>query len=374
VNKLIIIGILVFAFGKCDFLRANTITIESIDSLNDVCFDVGKSDPEASFQMASDILQRAENLGYVGGQMTALCRMGRAVYKRNKLDSALYYYDLSEKLFSRKGSDSIFLAKTYVYQGLVNKKMGNLDLAASKYQAAYYVAKSAGNVGLMSSCLINSSNIYITKEEFKEAHILLNDALRSFSPDNLEKIGLVHLSKGNIFDLQERYQDANEAYKKALVCFQKTLDSLGIAKSLLNLGNIFLKTDQPDSARYYYDQTHTIAEEHDFHGILAKTYQNKGEHFYQANSIDSAFIYFTKSIESNELSGSVADLSLAYERLGDIYLLRGSFAESLNNYLVAFNSSEDLSDYSQLKDLTYKISASYSADIRIVFLIVRKVH
>ncbi|MFK7787334.1 MAG: tetratricopeptide repeat protein, partial [Crocinitomicaceae bacterium] len=274
-NKIIIIGMLVFAFGKCDFLRANAITIEVIDSLNDVCYDVCGSDPDASFQMAQNILKRAEKIDYVGGQMTALCRMGRAVYRQNELDSALHYYDLSQQLFLEKGtdSDSLFLAKTYVYQGLVNKKKGNLDLAASKYQEAYYIAKGCGDEELMSYCLINSSNIYITREEFKEAHLLLNDALSSFSADNPENIALVHLNIGNIYDLEERYRDASDAYRKALFRFRKAKDSLGIAKSLLSIGNICLKKDQPDSARYYYNQTHKIAVKHQFHGVLAKTYQ-----------------------------------------------------------------------------------------------------
>lgn len=349
--------LVLFLLGVVNLSKANSIA--DVDSLNDLSYDLGSSYPDSAFALAKKSLLYAKKIGYVQGQMTAHCRLGRIVYKSGDLDSSLHYFNQAEQTFSRWGKDSIFLAKTWIYQGLVNRKLGNLDVALNKYVMSYALAQSQNDEVLMGSCLINASNILKSQGKYESALNYLHKAVENFADTSYNEVGSIHLNIGNIYEIQNRNADALISYKKAFQNFNELDDKHSLTKVLMGIGNLLLDSETPDSALYYYDQSYDVAEKNNYQEILAQLSQNKGEYYFANDQLDSAKVYFSNSLLIKEGNRNNSNLSLTLERLGDIYIAENKVKKAKNQYLASYQYAGSLEDYFQLKDITYKISSTY---------------
>ena len=331
-----------------------------VDSLNDISYDLGNSFPDSAFKVGEKSYHIAQNIGYTNGEITALCRMGRIVYKKGLLDSSLYYFTKAENLFSEKGKDSIYLAKTLVYYGLVNRKLGKLDLAIENYETSYSIATLLKDELLMGECLINISNLFKSKGEYKNALEFLHQALEKFSNHNYDQLGLVYLNIGNIQDIQNRFDKSLKSYNQAYSNFKQSNNIYSIAKCLINIGGIHLSLNNIDSSFHYYDLAYSISIDNGFKSLEAKVDHNKGELFLINNNLDSSLFYFQKSLATKLKNNNLNGQAINYERIGDINILKNNVEEGLSNFILGYTISRALQEHSELLRITNKISSAYA--------------
>jgi signal transduction histidine kinase/tetratricopeptide (TPR) repeat protein len=342
-------------------INAQTVNRFTVDSLNDASFDLANSDYSSAFRIAKRSFHFAKKLGYINGQMTALCRMGRAINKSGDIDSSLYYFDRAEKLFYSKGKDSIFLAKTWIYMGLIYTKQGKSNEALEKYYDSYRIANSEKDEAIMGSCLINISNLLEAKGEYKKSLRFLNQALHHFSKSNYDELGSIHMNIGNLHEIQGRYKEAITAYKKANELFPKSKNDFSTAKCLMNIGNIYLHLGKINQALNYLNVASLISENNGYQEINAQVFQNKGEVFLLKKDLDSSLFYYLKSLAAKKECHIQTGQSISLERIGDIHFMKNQPEKALSYYLSSYALNNDLKSPLQLKEITYKLSNTYAS-------------
>jgi two-component system NarL family sensor kinase len=352
--------LIAFVLATVYTTSAQTLNRFTVDSLNDVSFDLANSDYSSAFRIAKRSFYFAKKTRYVNGQMTALCRMGRAINKSGDLDSALYFFDLAEKLFYEKGKDSIFLAKTWIYKGLIYWKQGKSNLALKKYYASYRIANAQKDEPIMGSCLINISTLLESKGEYETSLRFLNNAINHFSKSNYDELGSIHMNIGNIYELQGRYNDAISAYKKANALFAKTKNDFSMAKGLMNIGNMYLHLNKVNQSEYYLTKASIVSQTNGYSEINAQLFQNIGELFLLKKELDSSLVYYLKSLDAKQKFNISSGQSISMERIGDVYFMKKQPKKALRYYLTSYSKKSESSSL-QLKDITSKLSNTYAA-------------
>lgn len=333
--------------------------IQTVDSLNEESFNLGSSLPDSAHSLGMMALNLAKNSVYTEGEMTALYRIGRAYFKKGDFTSALSWYNRSEQCFLKNSLDSIFLAKTYIYQGLALFRLGKLEQAHAKYDQSYMIALRRKDYSLLGQNLINISSLLIEQAKFTEALKFLHQALSHFPKSETENLGKIHLNIGNIYESQGRLDDALREFRKSQSLFVESKNLFSESKSVLSIGNIYMRKYQLDKANRFFRYALNLAEKNDFEGIEGVIYYNLGELYFQRKSIDSAEFFFDKSLTIKKESLSTTHQSLIYERLGDICLLNLEPIKALDNYLVSYDLTKNYSDQIQLANITEKLAGSY---------------
>lgn len=341
-------------------INAQVIKQSTVDSLNDISYDLANSDYSSSFRIAKRSFHLAKKLDYVDGQITALCRMGRAINKSGNVDSSLYYFDNAEKLFHSRGEDSIFLAKTWIYKGLIYTKKGKSDLALKKFYDSYRIARSANDETIMGSCLINIANLLESKGEYEVSLRFLNKAFCHFSKSNYDELGSIRMNIGNIYEIQERHQEAILSYERAHHFFLQSKNEFSMAKCLMNIGNIYLHLNKPNYSLLYLNKASSISEANGYQEIKAQLFQNKGELFLLKKDLDSSLFYYLKSLETKKECNIQLGQSISLERIGDIYFMKNRSEKALHYYLLSYSMNNNLKSPLELKEITNKLSNTYS--------------
>lgn len=332
-----------------------------IDSLNDLSYDMGSHNLNASYKLGLQAYKLAQEIYYKEGEITALYRIGRVFNKRGSLDSAQVYYRRAELLFSNSRIDSIYLAKVYIYQGNILRKQGKLFLAKEKYRFAIQIGQQANQSQLVSQALINLSNTYKSQGDYKNALQTLFKSLDYSKKETWDESGLIYENIGNIYHLQKRNKSALEMYRRALTQFTSSNNKYEISNVFLNLGNLYLEKEPGDSALHFYKSAITIAESGNFHYILAKAYHNMGILHKNKNELDTSQHYLLYSLQIQKSNNRISGLPSTYKALGDVLTLKKSFKESIDYYLKGLEVSNTTGEILVSKSITTKLSMAYSA-------------
>ena len=332
-----------------------------VDSLNDISYDIADTFLDSAFVVALKAYDLAKREKYLEGEMTSLCRIGRVYLKKGQLDSSLHYFNLAEIIFHPTQADSLFLIKTYIYQGIIQNELGNIDEAINIYKKTFKIALEINEVQYCGQSLINVSNLYKSKGNYEEALKSLHQALEYIDSSNLQYVGSINNNIGNIYQLQGRVNEALKAYYNAYENYTDASNLYNSTNVLVNLGNIHLEEIQLDSAEFYYNKALQIANEKGYEVLKSQIYHNKGEFHFLKNQRKKSKQFFIKSLEINREQNGTKGLSNTLERLGDLLRLENMQEEGLVYYLESYSISSKSNNFLQLRDISNKISDVYLA-------------
>jgi signal transduction histidine kinase len=161
-----------------------------------------------------------------------------------------------------------------------------------------------------------------------------------------EKIKWWLINIGNVYYTEEMYADALTYYFDALKLFNQSenkSDTIGIAVTYLNLAMVYEKTNQIDSATIYYHKSMQVCDLiHDYYRKTNASIHLSNMHL-SINNFDSAKYYLTKAEEYNRLTSEQDLLHTIREKEGDYYAKIGEYDKALEYY-----------------DLSVKIAASFN--------------
>jgi len=332
--------------------------IKQVDSLNNLSYDIQNVD--SSFNLAQQALDISKGLSYSEGEITAYLRLGRVLYIKGNLDSALGYINIADSVFTHKKIDSAFLAKILIYKGLIYKRLGRIKWAIDMYKLSYQIAKSKSDTALLVDCLINQSNLHKLTGNYEGALEALYSALDYLSKDDFKYLVSVNINMANILDLQERRTKAMSFYTKAYENSCAISDSFSISKCLLNIGNVLLKEGEYDRSKITYQKALQISEANEYYSIVSLIYQNYGELYRLWGKDDSSYAFFNKSLRLQQKLNSSQEQSKTYERIGDYFSIKNNFVLAISNYKNGFSYALAYQDFLRLSSLSGKLSNAYS--------------
>lgn len=310
------------------------------------------------FEKARDYLIRAENEGkqLLGAEHP---QMGRIYYHwayfhywlEDYPDSAFYFMqksiELREKALTPDHPD---LAKSYHGMGSMYRFMySNYFKAASYYMKAVKIKEAndpestslANTYLFLGQALYNLNDPYASLPYLKAAYRIYN-ANPKYDPAFKERIVT---SLGNVYYYLKDFSQAALYYKESMEIKSKTNDDpTDMLTPLMNLGIAYIDAGNYDLARNILYKSLKINSPD---GVIADSaeqsyiYSNIAILHYALDHLDSSLFYFRQSIEvHNQPIANKPLIAESYTSIGEIYLKKNEFEESLQSYQLAIETLE----------------------------------
>ncbi len=318
------------------------------------------------FEKARDYLVRAEHacrllLGPAHPQMGKIYyhwAYFHYINKNRKPDSALFFMQKSVKIRKNTLSpDDPDLAESYHGMGSMYKFMFNNYREAIKYYSKAVKIKEAccsESPDLAYSYLYLGQTLYSLDDAYAalpylKAAYRIYDANPQHNPGRRKR---AITSLGNVYYYLQDYPNAILYYKETIEFTRtKSNDPSDMITPLMNLAMAYIDAEKFDLAK---EILYKLISLNSSNGAIVDSvdqsfiFADLAIMHYSQNNVDSALYYFKNSIEVNSRPESEKPLiSRSYSSIGDIYLGKNMFQESLQNYQSAIESLEGKSDYSE---------------------------
>jgi len=133
-------------------------------------------------------------------------------------------------------------------------------------------------------------------------------------------------------------------------------DKNTISNSFFNIAVIQYKTDEYDSAMYYYKKADKYCNEN---VLRSKIYDNIGDLYRDLSLYDSSLIVLNKSLHLKETLGDRSSVANSYNSIGNVYLRMLKYDEALSNYKLSLEIRKAENDEEAIAALLNNIGTVY---------------
>lgn len=147
---------------------------------------------------------------------------------------------------------------------------------------------------------------------------------------------------GNIYIRKENYPKALEYHQRSLK-IEKEIDNIeGVASSFSTIGIIYSEQDNYPKALDYYQRSLKIQEEIGDKEGIAASLGNIGFNYKKQGKYSKAMDYYLKSLTIREEIGYKQGIALSHINIGTIYIEQGLFNKATTQCQKSLNLSEEL--------------------------------
>jgi tetratricopeptide (TPR) repeat protein len=237
----------------------------------------------------------------------------------NEPDSVIYYSEKALKL-SLRHNYLLGQAESYNARGVGLRDNGQIPEALESYRLGIAIAK---------------------KYQFTQVHS-----------------GLL-LNKGNCDESLGNYVEALEDFLGSIRLKEQLKDSLGIAKCLNNIAQVYSRQSKNEQALIYFRKSLAMKIALGDSGSIAKTFNNMGVIFNGLNQYDSALKYMNLARDFYTLKGSEGDVARSLGNIGWTYDLMGAKDTALSYYLQSLSILRDRGDVYDITVTKINIGSLY---------------
>lgn len=250
-----------------------------------------------------------QSIGLADSTGFTLIDIGNAYYRQEIYNIAEEYYKKSIIIFTKRKIPT-GLSVAYNNLGIIKRRNNDLDSALFYFDKGLQNRKILGDYFLIAHSYQYIGNVYALQQQYEEASEYLSQALITLEKASGKETSHKHLkadiyeSFGNLYKAQDRYDKALEYYERAITFLESDFpDPIYINSALLKASN---------AALYLKD-------------------------FKRAST------YAQKSLHLTDSLGLLAEEYKVYLLLSDLYEQQKNFKESLYYSQLAYKSSEALS-------------------------------
>ena len=245
--------------------------------------------------------------------------------------------------------------------GEVYQKQGLFARALATYDSVLQIRQNMDqniprNRTRLARAHLNLASVFIDVREYLQARDHLQIAYAIFKEEeDLSGLGKCSILLGNVAFFQSDLEEAEVIYKNTLEAYTEFLEPVDQAKVLRNLGSVMMRKGDTGKASEYYRQSEPyFAVSRDSH-LMASIAYERGNVFIQSDQLDSALYYYANSGRLLA-EGDLQTATLLYAQLAEAHLEKGDSATALaflQKYQEAFqglsNAERDVIHY-QLKE------------------------
>lgn len=225
-----------------------------------------------------------------------------------------------------------------------------------KTQMKYYIYSSVIYILLLASCTNNDNYIQQQDIDFVESfktpnknkHLAIIDSVLKNGKYNEGRTALLHLKKGTLLSILERYNKSIVALETALIVFKKNEDKKHLTKTYWMLGNAnaflsnkVLSNKQLLTALQYSQEINDKKSEANIYGSLSQIH-------YLFNDFEKSINYTNSAIQIYETLKDTLGLSSTYNNLAIIYKNIGNYDDALNYNIQSLELNIALKDSSAI--------------------------
>jgi len=260
--------------------------------------------------------------------------------KRGEIDSAFYYLN--------KGLD---ISKKYDnYNGII-KSLNSLALytyykkdyqsALQLYKDGLLVVDNVSNLETVIMLYNNISMLYKSIGEYDVAIEFYHKAIQLCEEtNNLKGSGIVSSNLGLIYEKQGKHSRALEYLNKSLEIRRARKNLVGESIVLNNLGVIYEGIGEYEKALEYYNQSLKIKQQINLNSGVAKIYNNIGIIYKILGKIDSAHFNYNKSLALSREFNDRTGVSHTYTNIGILYKQEFNYKKAIQYFIEAARIAE----------------------------------
>ncbi len=323
-------------------------------AMADISFYYRNLDVDSGIYWGKQGFQLAKQVGLFNNAARSLNSTGNNFVNKGEYDSALYYFNQSEK-FYLMNNDSVSLSATFNNKAIVYDRQGNPEMALTQYQLAADVNEKFKNYKSLANTLENIGNLY--RRSLKRYDDALLYTYRSL---NIRKQTGDSVSLGSAYSkLADIYFD-NRQLDSAIYFYHISLEydrrfnvSIRQITSLISLGCVYMDLHQLDSAETCLKQAVSLSEKTSFRTWYARALLNYGlllgykqDKVNGLAAINKGISIATELKEPGRLKEGYRVLKEFWEFYGDSAKAYGSFIQyyQLNDSLESLQRIETLNN------------------------------
>jgi len=286
---------------KQNYLKADNAQKE-IDCLNNICFTLNNTMPERSIELAKKTLRISDSINYLFGQYEANNNLGIAFYRTTRYTQAISCFQEAYKLAKKINNDG-FIAATLSNMALVYNELGDFEKSLELNNNALKIRTKQKDNSAIAISYNNIGMTYHLKGEYYQALTYYTKALTIRTKEN-DKEGQanVYNNMGQLFF--DMYDNSNtwaidsaiHYFLKAYTAYIALDNRIGVAKTLLNIANIYSAQESDDRAIDAYRAALNIMKQISDSAGIALAYYNMGVHFMNLNENKRAIDHFNISL------------------------------------------------------------------------------
>lgn len=346
-------NLLIFFFGTffC-YSQHSNVHKDSLEIENLIKKSVeyrGQFKLDSSIIFSSKAIEIARNKKHTALLGRALMREGITYYKKTDYATAFDKYNEAIDCF-KKVKDTSSIASTYANLGSLHSQQNKLKEAMTYFFKAIDLYKKLDApkreiISLFNISLITfRQKLYDKSAEycFKIQDIIKENNLGDYLNTNIEnQLGNIYYTKGDL-------EKASYHFERTLQFSKKKKDIRRQVLSLVNLGAIYIDTNNYDKAETSYTEALKIM--NSIEATLAEKaviYIGLGDVYYRKKQYSKAILYTSKGLDQAKEQKQTEFERDAYKVLANIY-------DETNQHKIAFSH---LSKFKQLSDSLSNISS-----------------
>ncbi|OEK01266.1 hypothetical protein BFP97_06960 [Roseivirga sp. 4D4] len=299
--------------------------------------------PIVSKQYLDTALSISKKVDYKVGEMLAYSSLSKLMVNRGQYDSALLYEHRStEILNSFPDSEKKFreLVKSHNSLGVIYRNKTDFVKSMKAFTDAYALALKYGHINLANYAKLNIASTNRSMGRFEEAKIHYGKVVAySDSVDNaqLKTWSFLGLAELSAMDLD--YNKSLDYYRQAIKISKRDKNT-SLREISLQIGNVFTKLGQLDSANFYIDlaETLVVEDKNDAYYIelrIARSYVDMANENLSAaqKKLEEALVKTQEKVLPNQEA-------VILELLSDLYAQKEDFRTSYK-YFKAFKVLDD---------------------------------
>jgi len=267
-----------------------------IDSLNDKAKEYIYIDLDSAYYFANRAVILSKHHQYKQGEMDGTFQLGRIYLNQARrvlsLESGTQSLKIADEIDSYKGKKNAYnlLIKIHNHSNKLEEgvKISNLILnLAKEEQDSIQIAKTYNFLGILKRKMSEpDSSLYYKTESMKINRLLKDQKALAY---NYTSLGIYHYDNGNL-DTAFSYLRKSLQIRKKLNLIPQRIEANN------NIGYLFLMLEVADSATYYFQKSIDLCLSHEKYSNLAILYSNLSESYKLSGEHELALDAIEKSI------------------------------------------------------------------------------
>ena len=200
--------------------------------------------------------------------MNSTTALGNLLLKIDNIDKALSYYQEALKV-SRDLGDLMSEAQITGHLAEIFREKGNITDALNHIEKAQELNQRLNRKKGLAVNYLTKGNIYDEEGKFNKAENAFKQSLELAKGIGLKaQVGKIHGAMGKHYQLKNELESAINHYECALDYFKSFEAKLGASKTLVNIGDILIKTNDRAAAKEKYLEAKKLSQDTKFSSIV----------------------------------------------------------------------------------------------------------
>ncbi|MBN2541303.1 tetratricopeptide repeat protein [bacterium] len=249
------------------------------------------------------------------------------------------YYHQALELAEQRG-DLYLEIRALTAIGSITEKLGEPQKALKYYNQALELNKSVGNRSQQIGILASIGTIYWTLHDVDKALEYYRQALdmsREIGDKRQEAMALTNIALALIF--KGEYEDAISTAKTALEINRNINNVMNEGDILTIIAYAYLNNKDYETSLQYWRDAKQIVEKLRKGLFMRVTYGNMGDVFNKMGEYDSAYVYYNEAIKTGESTRN--KLVSSEHKTGYFITIEDLYVQALSNCMQLYRQTDD---------------------------------